>query len=153
MEDTRRRNVENTNLIVPLLKKHLVDTCSSFHYHAQNLYSFSQTDFLASDPCVEHIAAAIKNDQVCVCAEAECAFPILNAPREYPVKREKSRTQVPKVTTLPASVRQPTVSTDHAGDAPERTCQQCTVSAPASKYNLTPSFTSAGHRATRELYL
>jgi hypothetical protein len=35
-------------------------------------------DFLAPDPCAEHIAAAIKNDQVCVCAGAERALPILN---------------------------------------------------------------------------
>ncbi len=36
-------------------------------------------DFLAPDPRAEHIAAAIKNDQVRICAWAERALPILNA--------------------------------------------------------------------------
>jgi hypothetical protein len=36
-------------------------------------------DFPASDPCGEHITTVIKNDQVCVCAGAECALPVFNA--------------------------------------------------------------------------
>lgn len=36
-------------------------------------------DFLSPDPRTEHIAAAIKNDQVCICAGAKRALPTLNA--------------------------------------------------------------------------
>jgi hypothetical protein len=37
--------------------------------------TIQETSFLSLDPCAERIVAAIKNDQVCVCAGEEHAFP------------------------------------------------------------------------------
>jgi hypothetical protein len=44
-------------------------------------------DFVAPDPRAKHIAAAIKNDQVRICAWAERAFPILNTETPRRIKR------------------------------------------------------------------
>jgi hypothetical protein len=57
-------------------EEHRLDARSSFHHYARNLHFVP--DLFAPDPRAKHIAAAIKNDQVCVCARAERALPILN---------------------------------------------------------------------------
>ena len=106
-------------------------------------------DFLASDPCTEHIAAAIKDDQVCVCAGPECALPILNAktPRRIerhtfdcftertPRKHEKLRTHMSRVMMLKAS-KNWSVRIAQGGDA-LGTHLPARVSVP-SRYNSTP---------------
>ena len=44
-------------------------------------------DFLAPDPRAKHIATAIKNDQVRICAWAERAFPTLNTETQRRIER------------------------------------------------------------------
>jgi len=44
-------------------------------------------DFLAPDPGAQHIATAIKNNQVRICAWAKRAFPILNTETPRRIKR------------------------------------------------------------------
>lgn len=54
-----------------------------FHRHTL----FLLPDFLAPDPCAEHMTTAIKNDQVRVRARAERTLPVCNAEAARRIER------------------------------------------------------------------
>ena len=89
IEDTRQENTHATNLKLEGLSiycKNIDSTLAAlFYYRAQNLSSFFPIhfgahevplpflpDFFAPDPCTEHIAAAIKDEQLCLRRAGAC---------------------------------------------------------------------------------